>query len=1055
MDEAFEEEKRNLAGVLKEIDHAALSLEQAAEQMNSEINEMFQTGNDYRSAIERRDARYRQKLKLADAAGLRQLASEPYYARLDFDVDQSGQYDTATFYIGRHGSFSDVLGRQLIWDWRSSLGDMYRQKTQRKFQINDCDYLLLLRRALEIQHRELISCSTEYDAGADVSLDGEIVDPFLLEVLKDKRRHPRLTDIIRTIQENQNNILLRPANESFALQGCAGSGKTMIMLHRLSYLKFNNPGTALSTVKIITPNRQFSEHIHELCDELDLQGIARMTIAEYYNRLIRLYHRDSPTITTIRSEKSLPEKMLERIYSLSFARETADAYHALWEATLSELRGTGLDALARRLGKSLPDIQEHDDEAYRLLAGRLRSIKEQAEASRNQLQSAKWLLDQTSAEIASVRLQISETHERLIDGKKQAAEALSAELASAETRLYENNRQKERLKTAVETAKEDIKSLTADLNLAAEQLRSTTPLHDELTNYVQYRTLKTDTPVSSRIAADCQDLIRTTEENHVRLKQASGETAQKHQRYTRIRDNARTIFASIDRNRASYLDPDGITGLPQDDTVRGILEYNLSAQIQACKSLQQQLKSTPAYSFIRHSRLSNELQAARNQYQIQAETLLNTYRSNLSEIVGNARADLEAAEQVSGRIRADEDRLLQDFQTRAERLFRLYCDECREKARRASEKIAELEALTQDRTKKGAELDRMIRQDEQAIAALQHGLTELRDNEIPDFSLFKASEQAALGQFISGFIGISNEYLAAARKANQLERNLPPLQQECDALEAAQLNESEAAALDRCEQLVDSLSYQNIVSRIEEIGLNQVYAESGHKPSQYHYHHQIYLQLLYHTLYYRKPTVPDRFLCIDEAQDIAVSEYRLLEQILGENCVFNLYGDVNQSVYRYKGIQDWAEDIPGITHGNVFLLNENYRNTIQVTDYCNESFGTEMTAIGIGGDDVRELPMAEAIAWIIDKKSAHREARACVIYRQGAERTRQRIRDELEGKFGYEYGASDNNKISLITVEMAKGLEFEYAVIATDQMSENERYVSCTRAIEALTIITA
>ena len=42
---------------------------------------------------------------------------------------------------------------------------------------------------------------------------------------------------------------------------------------------------------------------------------------------------------------------------------------------------------------------------------------------------------------------------------------------------------------------------------------------------------------------------------------------------------------------------------------------------------------------------------------------------------------------------------------------------------------------------------------------------------------------------------------------------------------------------------------------------------------------------------------PDTFLNIDEAQDISIAEYHLLRMVLGDKCVFNLYGDINQSVY--------------------------------------------------------------------------------------------------------------------------------------------------------------
>ena len=48
--------------------------------------------------------------------------------------------------------------------------------------------------------------------------------------------------------------------------------------------------------------------------------------------------------------------------------------------------------------------------------------------------------------------------------------------------------------------------------------------------------------------------------------------------------------------------------------------------------------------------------------------------------------------------------------------------------------------------------------------------------------------------------------------------------------------------------------------------------------------------------------------------------------------------------------------------------------------------------------------------------------------------------------------AVDDNKISVITVEMAKGLEFEKVVVITDGMTINEKYISFTRALDKLSI---
>lgn len=49
--------------------------------------------------------------------------------------------------------------------------------------------------------------------------------------------------------------------------------------------------------------------------------------------------------------------------------------------------------------------------------------------------------------------------------------------------------------------------------------------------------------------------------------------------------------------------------------------------------------------------------------------------------------------------------------------------------------------------------------------------------------------------------------------------------------------------------------------------------------------------------------------------------------------------------------------------------------------------------------------------------------------------------------------AVDVRKLCVIPVEIAKGLEFEAVVVIVDQMSDNEKYVSYTRALDKLIVV--
>ena len=236
MDRVFQEEQRNLRRIEKRIAQNAAPYEARAKEYQARLADFHPVDSEDRERFLHERSVYTRAS--AAAKRWRDFQDSPYFARLDLDFGEDETAETATFYIGKEGIRDD--SGIIVVDWRSEVGRCYYMKNQKEFLVKDTQYYLALRRELEIKKQKLISYYTEYD-GEEASLEGDVIDPFLLTVLKDKRRQNRLTDIIQTIQSNQNEIIRRPLAENFAVQGCAGSGKTMIMLHRLSYLMFQHP----------------------------------------------------------------------------------------------------------------------------------------------------------------------------------------------------------------------------------------------------------------------------------------------------------------------------------------------------------------------------------------------------------------------------------------------------------------------------------------------------------------------------------------------------------------------------------------------------------------------------------------------------------------------------------------------------------------------------------------------------------------------------------------------------------------------------------------------
>ena len=234
------------------------------------------SADDYRAILEKNASIAAEDKKLN---AYKCFFTEPYFARMDV-VDKKEGYNS--YYIGKKG---DV--HLEIVDWRAPLAVRYYQKSRVQFSINEYDYRTVLRRALSVKNGKLLEYRNEYLSVRDVLTPEEIAgrdeeilfDPYLRSIIKSRKDDVHVRDIIQTIQEQQFEIITRPERESFVLQGCAGSGKTMILLHRLSYLMYNNEALRPRDVLVITPSDSFNAFIDELAQVLELQRVKRASIS--------------------------------------------------------------------------------------------------------------------------------------------------------------------------------------------------------------------------------------------------------------------------------------------------------------------------------------------------------------------------------------------------------------------------------------------------------------------------------------------------------------------------------------------------------------------------------------------------------------------------------------------------------------------------------------------------------------------------------------------------------------------------------------------------------
>lgn len=156
---------------------------------------------------------------------------KPFFGRIDYkNLDE---HLTESIYIGKHGVQKDKT-HMIIVDWRAPIATVYYENElgEGSYQIPDGSSYridLNLKRTYDIENGKLQGF---YDS--DVAANDELLVKYL-----SKNRDVVLGDIIATIQKEQNEIIRSSPFHNMIVQGVAGSGKTTVAMHRISYMMYN------------------------------------------------------------------------------------------------------------------------------------------------------------------------------------------------------------------------------------------------------------------------------------------------------------------------------------------------------------------------------------------------------------------------------------------------------------------------------------------------------------------------------------------------------------------------------------------------------------------------------------------------------------------------------------------------------------------------------------------------------------------------------------------------------------------------------------------------
>jgi DNA helicase IV len=256
----------------------------------------------------------------------REMIEENIAARLDYlnlgdaslvfgRIDQARAEGGDSYYIGRI-AVADETQEPLVVDWRAPVAEPFYRATGR------APMGLVRRRHFATRARKLLGIEDElFGEGADL-LGGDLAimdegtqvrgQSSLIAALEEARTG-RLSDIVATIQGEQDEVIRSPLPGVLVVQGGPGTGKTVVALHRAAYLlytyRFPLEGQG---VLVVGPNRLFLGYIERVLPSLGEAGVELAVLADLVEHVI-VSGRDRPATARIKGDARMARVLAKAV----------------------------------------------------------------------------------------------------------------------------------------------------------------------------------------------------------------------------------------------------------------------------------------------------------------------------------------------------------------------------------------------------------------------------------------------------------------------------------------------------------------------------------------------------------------------------------------------------------------------------------------------------------------------------------------------------------------------------------------------------------------------
>jgi len=213
-------------------------------------------------------------------AALRAAEHGLAFGRLDAVDDEDGGAGERR-YVGRIGLLDENNEYEpLLMDWRAPAARPFYTATAASPEG------MRRRRHLRTRRREVLAIDDEVldlaDAAAVSQASGLTSEAALLAAVS-AHRTGRMSDIVATIQSEQDSIIRSKPSGVLVVQGGPGTGKTAVALHRAAYLLYTHRDRlARRGVLVVGPNPTFLRYIGQVLPSLGETSVVLGTVGQLF-----------------------------------------------------------------------------------------------------------------------------------------------------------------------------------------------------------------------------------------------------------------------------------------------------------------------------------------------------------------------------------------------------------------------------------------------------------------------------------------------------------------------------------------------------------------------------------------------------------------------------------------------------------------------------------------------------------------------------------------------------------------------------------------------------